>query len=105
MKYLQVITIAFAFIPAVAFAGEAKKPTPEPAAAVQSAPAAQRSAEFRLVAELRAKDTTKVDVVTAGEKQESSYKRCAHAADVALCRILVSAVNVAAIVGTNIPVK
>lgn len=100
MKVLQVIvvTLAGALSPAVAFADA-------PAAPAKVAPKVQRWTEVRVVAELRDKDTVKINVVTAGEKQKSSYGRCAAAADVTLCRILVSAVNVAAIIGTNIPTK
>jgi len=56
-----------------------------------------------LAAELRAKDTDRIDVITAGEEQLSSLDRCAAAEDVELCRILVSAVNVATIIGSAIP--
>jgi hypothetical protein len=53
-------------------------------------------------AELRAKDTDRIDFITAGEEQKSSFDQCASAADAGLCRILVSAVNVAAIIGSSI---
>ena len=88
-----------AFGPAVAFAD------PPAVAPDKGAPKPQHQTEVRLATELRAKDTAKVNVVTAGEGQKSSFARCAKAADVTLCRILVSAVNVAAIIGTNIPTK
>jgi hypothetical protein len=74
-----------------------------------SAPVSEPSAstprwsDVRLAAELRSKDTAKIDVITAGEEQKSSFDQCSAAEDVALCRILVSAVNVAAIIGTSIP--
>lgn len=55
-----------------------------------------------LAAELRAKDTDRIDLITAGEEQKSSIDRCSEAADVELCRIIVSAVNVAAIVGSAV---
>ncbi len=102
MKALQVIVVAFAAAligPTVAF-GDAPA-----AAGVKAAPKVQRWTEVRLVAELREKDTAKVNIITAGEEQKSSFDRCSAAADVTLCRILVSAVNVAAIIGTNIPIK
>ena len=102
MRFLQVIVVAFAGVligPTVAFADAPR------AGDVKAAPKVQRWTEVRLVAELREKDTAKVNVITAGEEQKSSFDRCSGAADVTLCRILVSAVNVAAIIGTNIPVK
>jgi hypothetical protein len=55
-----------------------------------------------LSAELRAKDTDRVNLITAGEEQKSSLDRCSEAADAGLCRVIVSAVNVAAIVGSTI---
>jgi hypothetical protein len=55
-----------------------------------------------LSAELRSKDTERIDIVTAGEEQKSSYGRCAAAADPDLCRVLVSVVNVAAIIGSTV---
>ena len=75
-------------------------------ALVADAPAAaasERSPVARLVAELRQKDTDKIDVITAGEKQQSSMDRCKAAADSGLCRVLVSFVNIATIIGTSIP--
>ena len=101
MKFLPVIIVASVgvFGPTVAYAD------PPAVAPDKVAPKAQHQTEVRLVAELQAKDTAKINVVTAGEGQKSSFARCAKAADVTLCRILVSAVNVAAIIGTNIPTK
>jgi hypothetical protein len=55
-----------------------------------------------LSAELRTKDTDRVDLITAGEEQKSSLDRCSDSVDVDLCRVIVSAVNVAAIVGSTI---
>ena len=85
----------------LAFAG----PLLGPAMLIAGGPAAEtpRWTKVSLAAELRQKDTDKIDVITAGEKQKSAFAQCADAADVELCRILVSAVNVAAIVGTSIP--
>ena len=60
-----------------------------------------RWTSVRLV-ELRDRDTDRINLITAGEEQKSSFDQCALAADAALCRILVSAVNVAAIVGSSI---
>jgi hypothetical protein len=74
------------------------------APAQQIAPKGERWTEVRL-AELQAKDTDKINVITAGEAQKSSLDQCSAAADVTLCRILVSAVNVAAILGTSFPTK
>jgi hypothetical protein len=54
------------------------------------------------LAELREKDTDRINFVTAGEEQMSSIDRCALAADAGLCRVLVSAVNVATIIGSSI---
>ncbi len=54
------------------------------------------------LAELRERDTDRIDLITAGEEQKSSFDQCSLAADASLCRILVSALNVAAIVGTSI---
>lgn len=102
MRFLLVIVVAFAGAligPTVAFADA------PPAAEVKAAPKVQRWTEVRLVAQLREKDTAKVNVITAGEEQKTSFDQCSAAKDVTLCRILVSAVNVAAIIGTNIPVK
>lgn len=101
VKALSTIIVAFAgvFGPTIAFADA------PPAATAKAAPKVQRWTEVRVAAELREKDTAKVNVITAGEEQKSSFDRCSGAADVTLCRILVSAVNVAAIIGTNIPIK
>jgi hypothetical protein len=66
------------------------------------APPETRWTSVSLAAELRAKDTDRVDLITAGEEQKSSIDRCSDAADVELCRIIVSAVNVAAIVGSAV---
>lgn len=55
------------------------------------------------LAELRTKDTDKIDVITAGEKQKSAFAQCAAAEDAELCRIIISAVNVAAAVSSAIP--
>jgi hypothetical protein len=76
--------------------------TPQAPAAVEVAPAG-RWTDVRLAAELRDKDTATIDVITAGEEQKSTFDQCAAAADVVLCRILVGAVNAAAILGTSIP--
>lgn len=85
----------------LAFAG----PLLGPAMLVAAGPAADapRWTKVELALELRQKDTTRIDVITAGEKQKSAFAQCAGAADVELCRILVSAVNVAAIIGSSIP--
>ena len=86
----------------VVFAGPLLSPAL--AAEVPAAPN-ERVPVARIVAELRQKDTDKIDVITAGEKQQSSLDRCRTSADSALCRILVSVVNIAAIIGTSIPTK
>lgn len=65
-------------------------------------PVEARWTSVSLSAELRAKDTDRVDLVTAGEEQKSALDRCSDAVDVDLCRVIVSAVNVAAIVGSTI---
>jgi hypothetical protein len=69
---------------------------------IPRAPEAPRWTSVSLSAELRAKDTDRVDLVTAGEEQKSSLDRCSDAADADLCRIIVSAVSVAAIVGSTV---
>ena len=66
-------------------------------------PVEVRWTSVSLSAELRTKDTDRVDLITAGEEQKSSLDRCSDAVDVDLCRVIVSAVNVAAIVGSAIP--
>ena len=91
-------TIVLAFASAWMGAALAFAAAPE----LKPAPKVQRWTEVRLVAELRAKDTPKINVITAGEEQKSSYDQCAKAADVALCRIIVSAVSVAAIIGSSV---
>lgn len=73
------------------------------AADAPSAPRVREAPTVERLAELKAKDTDKISVITAGEEQKSSFDQCAATADVALCRILISVVNVAAIVGTSIP--
>jgi hypothetical protein len=80
-------------------------PLINPALAAADAPAvkAERAPVARIVAELRRKDTDKIDVITAGEKQKSTFDRCSDSADSGLCRVLVSVVNIAAIIGTSIP--
>jgi hypothetical protein len=80
-------------------------PLINPALVAAEAPAvkAERSPVARIVAELRQKDTDKIDVITAGEKQKSTLDRCSDSADSGLCRVLVSVVNIAAIIGTSIP--
>lgn len=92
-----------AVVIAGAFAGPGLVPAGQAAVASEATPAAGRWTDVRLVAELREKDTIKIDVITAGEEQKSSFDQCSAAADVVLCRILVSAVNVAAIIGSSIP--
>ncbi len=71
-------------------------------AEVPPAPEA-RWTSVSLSTELRAKDTDRVDLITAGEEQKSSLDRCSDAVDVDLCRVIIAAVNVAAIVGSAIP--
>jgi hypothetical protein len=56
-----------------------------------------------LAAELERKDTETINIITAGEAQKSSFAQCAEAADAVLCRILVGAVNAAAIIGSSVP--
>jgi hypothetical protein len=78
-----------------------------PALVAVEAPASAVASESRwtsvsLSAELRERDTDRIDVITAGEEQKSSYGRCAAAADPELCRVLVSVVNVAAIIGSTV---
>lgn len=68
----------------------------------ETTPREARWTSVSLAAELRAKDTDRVDLITAGEEQKSSLDRCSEAADVDLCRVVVSAVNIAAIVGSTI---
>jgi hypothetical protein len=92
-----------AVLVAGAFAGPGIVPAGQAVAAPEVAQAAGRWTDVRLVAELREKDTIKIDAITAGEEQKSSFDQCSGSADVVLCRILVSAVNVAAIIGTSIP--
>jgi hypothetical protein len=92
-----------AIVVAGSFAGPGLVPAGQAAATSAAVPEAGRWTDVRLVAELREKDTVKIDVITAGEEQKSSFDQCSAAADVVLCRILVSAVNVAAIIGTSIP--
>jgi hypothetical protein len=99
VSVLPVIAVVFVGAfggPGIVLAGKA------PVASVPE-PAAARWTDVRLVAELRDKDTVKIDVITAGEEQQSSFDQCLASADVVLCRILVSAVNVAAVIGTSIP--
>lgn len=55
-----------------------------------------------LAAELREKDTDRIDIVTAGEEQQSSYGRCSKATDPDFCRVIVSAINAAAIIGSAV---
>jgi hypothetical protein len=55
-----------------------------------------------LASELRAKDTARINLITAGEDQKSSMGQCAKAKDADLCRLLVAVVNVAAIVGSAV---
>ena len=87
----------------LAFAGPLLGPVlasaelPAPAEPVQP-----RWTSVSLATELRAKDTDKVDVITAGEEQQSSYGRCSKATDADLCRVIVSVVNVAGIVGSAV---
>lgn len=69
------------------------------------APAGEEASRWTTVslsAELKGKDTDRIDVITAGEEQKSSYGRCAAAADPDLCRVLVSVVNAAAIIGSSV---
>jgi hypothetical protein len=78
-----------------------------PALVAVEVPASDVASESRwtsvsLSAELRGRDTDRIDVITAGEEQKSSYGRCAAAADPELCRVLVSVVNVAAIIGSTV---
>lgn len=63
---------------------------------------ASRWTTVSLSAELKGKDTDRIDVVTAGEEQKSSYGRCSAATDPDLCRVLVSVVNAAAIIGSTV---
>jgi hypothetical protein len=64
--------------------------------------AESRWTSVRLAVELRTRDTDRINPITAGEEQKSSMDRCSAAADPDLCRVLVSAVNVAAIIGSSI---
>jgi hypothetical protein len=85
------------------FAGPLIGPAFLPAEAPASAGATtSRWTSVSLSTELRRKDTDRIDIITAGEEQQSSYGRCAAAADPELCRVLVSVVNVAAIIGSTV---
>ena len=76
-----------------------------PALVSAEAPVGAASVEPRwtsvsLSAELGAKDTDRIDLITAGEDQGSSMSQCAKAEDAKLCQLLIAVVNVAAIVGS-----
>ena len=77
--------------------GSAVVPVDVPAAPAMEG---ERWTAVRLVGELRAKDTGKVDSVTAGEEQKTSFEQCLAAEEADLCRVLVGAVNVAALIGS-----
>ena len=101
MKYSRTVAVALT----AALMGSAACAAPPPATETKPTAKVQRWADARLVTALRAKDTPKINVVTAGEEQKSSYDQCAKAADVALCRVIVSAVSVAAIIGSSVPAR
>lgn len=65
-----------------------------PGASVQG----ERWTAVRLAGDLRAKDTEKIDKLTAGEEQKSSFEQCLAADEADLCRVLVGAVHVASLV-------
>jgi hypothetical protein len=87
----------------LAFVGPLVAPTlvaiDTPASAVT---AGSRWTTVSLATELNAKDTDRIDIVTAGEEQQTSYRRCAAASDPGLCRVLISVINAAAIVGSSL---
>lgn len=64
--------------------------------------AGSRWTTVSLATELDAKDTDRIDIITAGEEQKSSYGRCAAASDPGLCRVLISVINAAAIAGSSL---
>lgn len=61
---------------------------------------AERWTNVSLSTELAAKDTHRIDAITAGEEQKSSLAQCAEADDAVLCQVLVSVVNVGALLGS-----
>ena len=90
---------------AVAAIGALSGPATMLAGQSGAVPAGPHWTDVLLATELRDKDTGKIDVITAGEQQKSSFDQCSASADVVLCRILVSAVSVATIIGTSFPTK
>jgi hypothetical protein len=72
-------------------------PVAESPTAVES-----RWTSVSLSAELRAKDTDRIDLITAGEAQKSAMAQCNASDDALICRVLVAVVNVAAIVGSAV---
>jgi hypothetical protein len=89
----SVLVLVFAgplFAPALLSAGVPVNPVAAPA----------RWTSVSLSAELRAKDTDRINLVTAGEDQKSSMSQCEAAEDADLCRLLIAVVNVAAVVGS-----
>lgn len=72
-------------------------PTEAPVSAAAEPP---RWTSVSLSAELRDKDTDRINLITAGEDQDSAMSQCAKAEDAKLCQLLIAVVNVAAIVGS-----
>lgn len=67
--------------------------------ALPAPPAVAVDAQSRFE-EVAAKDTPRVDLITAGEEQKSSLDQCSASEDAVLCQVLVSIVNVGAVVGS-----
>jgi hypothetical protein len=84
----------------LAFAGPLFAPLLSADRPVEAAAVPARWTSVSLSAELRAKDTGRINLVTAGEDQKSSMSQCEAADDADLCRLLIAVVNVAAVVGS-----
>lgn len=52
------------------------------------------------IEEIAARDTRRVDIITAGEEQKSALDQCSASDDALLCQALVSVVNVGAVIGS-----
>lgn len=76
------------------FAGPLFVPGTLPAEQVTAAASPSR------IEDIAARDTHRVDIITAGEEQKSSLDQCAASDDALLCQALVSVVNVGAVVGS-----
>src|SRR5262245_50083349 len=94
-----VLVLAFAgpLLSSALVSAEAPAAVPAPAPVVEA-----RWTSVSLSAELRAKDTNRIDLITAGEDQESAMSQCAKSDEEDLCRLLIAVVNVAAIVGSAV---